>query len=401
MSRLRVAWISYRPPWPPLKGDQLVTSEQVKHLAEDFGNEVELHLLSLYRHKSETEAVQRGLGQYFTGMHWFPLPVTARVAGLPRTLGNGMPMQVNYFTAPAQVRAMRRVLAELRPDVIHTQTIRTGPYIPQGIPFVLDMLDLLSLNMQRRSEGERFPWRQIFATEARLLRRYEDAMYNRADSVLLVSEKDRAAWGRPDVVVNPNGTFITPEYLARYSHVQPRNAFVFHGGMSYFPNVQAALYLAREVWPAIHTAAPDWTLLIAGNNPAPEVKRLHGRDGVEVTGYVPDICETLCGCRIGIYPLLAGTGMLNKVLESMSAGLPLVATSRAMQGFPGRRGDEAFEVDDTAGIIEASLRLVRDEALRKETGARAQRYMWENYSWQRNAQTIVNCWQRAVAAHTP
>ncbi|MCD4828668.1 MAG: glycosyltransferase family 4 protein [Candidatus Cloacimonetes bacterium] len=398
MSRLRIAWLSYRPPFPPLKGDQRVTTEQIRRLADIYSDEIELHLLSLHRTEAERVAVEQNLGHCFTSMHWFKMSKLAHWAGLLRTPFNKAPMQVNYYTSEKNRREIRRTLARLVPDMIHTQTVRTGLYIPPEIPLTLDMLDLLSLNMRRRAEGERFPRRQIFSLEAALLRRYEETMYKRAGVTMLVSEKDKIAWGKPDVVVNPNGTFITPEYLARYSNVERKNAFVFHGGMSYFPNVQAALFLANEIWPAVHRVLPDWRLLIVGNNPSPEIRRLHGRSNIEVTGFVPDITETLCGCRIGAYPLLAGTGMLNKVLESMSVGIPLVATSRAMQGFPDREGDEALERDTAQAFGEAMVRLAKDEALRKKIGESGQRYAWSKYSWENNVGNLVDCWRQGVVS---
>ena len=63
----------------------------------------------------------------------------------------------------------------------------------------------------------------------------------------------------------------------------------FTGDMGYFPNQEAVIYFARKVLPLIRRSVPDARFLIVGRNPNRKVRDLAEIEGVEVTGFVPDV----------------------------------------------------------------------------------------------------------------
>ena len=65
-------------------------------------------------------------------------------------------------------------------------------------------------------------------------------------------------------------------------------------------------------WAKIRAAVPDAKFYIVGRHPAPEVKRLAERDGIVVTGGVPDVRPYLAHARAAMLPLRIARGILVK-----------------------------------------------------------------------------------------
>jgi hypothetical protein len=87
------------------------------------------------------------------------------------------------------------------------------------------------------------------------------------------------ARGPPDrnVVWGPHGVDV-----ARFAPAARRRgagAVAMSGVMRYAPNVEAALWFAREVWPLVSGSGRTPRFYLVGRDPDPKVQALHGRDG--------------------------------------------------------------------------------------------------------------------------
>jgi glycosyltransferase involved in cell wall biosynthesis len=86
--------------------------------------------------------------------------------------------------------------------------------------------------------------------------------------------------------------------------------------------------------------------------------------GVRVTGFVEDL-EDLYGATIGMLaPVVGGSGVRMKLLETMSAGMPTVTTSDGAAGLGVEDGREVLIADRPTEFAERVVRLVRDAPLR-------------------------------------
>lgn len=171
-------------------------------------------------------------------------------------------------------------------------------------------------------------------------------------------EKERTLWEGLDVIYYPSPSEV--EYVRRHlslskqdtkvrllpvyafdtfndaaqANVTTREGIIFVAGFAHRPNVNGALWFAKNVWPALRGMHPNITFSCIGSNPPPELQSL--RDvGIKVTGYVTDaeLDAFYRKSRISIAPLLTGGGMKGKVAEALRAGLPVVTTDIGAQGF--------------------------------------------------------------------
>jgi glycosyltransferase involved in cell wall biosynthesis len=207
-----------------------------------------------------------------------------------------------------------------------------------GMPFVMDMVDVDSEKWAALARTARPPLRWVYAREARLLARFEAAATRKSLVTYVVNEREasslrRLAGASASIEVLQNGVDL--EYLAPPVNPASSCDVVFCGVMNYAPNVQGAMWLAREVWPRVRAARPEARLLLVGAGPTRRLLDLPRADSsIVVTGAVPDVRPYLWNGAVAAAPLLVARGVQNKVLEAVGAGLPAVVTPVVAGGLP-------------------------------------------------------------------
>ena len=139
----------------------------------------------------------------------------------------------------------------------------------------------------------------------------------------------------PDVVarirVNPFG-IVLPERADRSLEVPGTMLFV--GNFAHPPNRDAAIWLAREILPAVVARCPDARLRVVGAEAPAEVLALAG-EHVEVFADAPSVSPHLDRAALVLAPVRSGGGMRMKVLEAIATGKAVLTTPRGAEGFDG------------------------------------------------------------------
>ena len=300
----------------------------------------------------------------------------------------------NRFFRPELAHRAREMLAGGGWDLVHSEGILNAQHLPSRMmtPLLLVARDCLSLGHQRRwrqtrSPAEWFRWAKIRSMEA--------ALYRRAGRILAISPTDAEAmrticpWGRIDLL--PNGVDVNQ--FQPVTGCEEPGTVAFTGAMDYPPNVDAAVWFAREVWPQILRENPQSRLLLIGRDPAPEVEALSREPSITVTGRVDRIEEWLARAEVVVSPLRYGTGMKNKVLEGAAMGKAMVVSPVSIEDIelaPGRElelaeGAEAFAAKVTG--------LLKDSAARRRLGEAARGVVETKYTWEAMAERLWRCYQ--------
>ena len=135
--------------------------------------------------------------------------------------------------------------------------------------------------------------------------------------------------GVRNVHVIPNGVDI-PDIGSVKRSLHP--TVMFTGVMKYQPNMDAALYFANELWPAVRERVPHAVFQIVGRSPAPAIVELASRPGIEVVADVESVQTYLAQAWLAVAPMRTGAGIKNKILEAWSVGTPAVMTPIATNG---------------------------------------------------------------------
>jgi polysaccharide biosynthesis protein PslH len=290
----------------------------------------------------------------------------------------------------------RDLLSKQEVDLIHFDHLHAAQLLPDAralAPRVRAVMDAHNVEAQvaeRLAEVSRWPLSAVLRRQAAAIVRLETRSVQELDAVLSCSELDAAALrraGAREVHLVPNGVELRQLPAAR----EGRNTVAFVGSYDWRPNVDAAVVLAREIWPRLRRACPGLRLALIGRKPPQAVRDL-ATDDVEVTGRVDDVAPWLLRSFATAMPLRAGSGTRLKVLEAAAARVPIVATRLASEGLPFRDETHLLHAETPEEFVEALLRLRRDPGL----ASRLTDAAWpvaQEFDWRRIGARLVELYR--------
>jgi polysaccharide biosynthesis protein PslH len=242
---------------------------------------------------------------------------------------------------------------------------------------ILDLHNVESALVDSYAAARRGVPAAVFRGEAAALRRMERRTLGAFDHVVVVSEKERQRLdpGLRSVLVCPNGR--------EPSAVLPPAAdatVAFVATMGWAPNVDAAVWLTREIWPLVLAKVPGAKLLLVGKDPAPAVRAL-ASENIQVTGTVPEVTPYLAQARVVVAPLRAGGGTRLKIMEALDTGRPVVATSVGCEGMEDLVGRGVVLADTAAAQADAIASLLDDPARAGALGLAGHDAVSADHTW--------------------
>lgn len=388
---MKILFVAPRPPFPLLQGDRV----RAYHLLRQLSRRHEVTLVTPAPHRRDPSAEER-IAEICRRWVSVRTPVMAWASSLARLTVSPLPLQTAYAT-PALQREVQTRLERDSFDLLHVSLARMGPAASRshgGVPMVLDFVDALSLNMRRRAERERGPLRLALLIEAGRMRRYELALAASFDRTTISSPLDAEWIGAGErLQVVPNGVDLA-SFPYRESDREAR-LIVFTGRIGYFPNQDAALFFATEVFPLIQRRVPDARFVIVGADAPPRIRRLARIPGVEVTGTVPRVQDYLERAAVAVAPLRSGTGLQFKALEAMASGAPLVATPTVLAGLAAEQGAHVLVGQGPEQLAEHVALLLREPERRRRLARSARRLVEERYTWERAVELLEESYRLA------
>ena len=236
--------------------------------------------------------------------------------------------------------------------------------------------------------------RSLWLTLARLARPLEAWLYRRYELVLAISEGDRrllAPRCAPRPVLLVPLVPAVPSTVAGAPARPPGPTVLFVGAMARTFNQQGVRWFLEQVWPRVLAEVPEARFVVAGGNP-PEWLTARQDDHLLVTGFVDDLTPWYRAAAVCVSPLLVAGGLLQKVVDALALGVPVVATSVSNHGLAATPGEQLLVADTPVAFAEAVIRLLREPALRQRLGQAGQRFIQEHY----NLDAAVSEWERAL-----
>jgi len=398
---VRILFLTHRLPYAPNRGDRIRALHILRHLSAH----AEVDLLSLVHDRDEQG--------HAADLHDLAASVT--VARVSRWLGygrairaltTGRPLTHALLDARAVGVACRRLAIERPPDVVLAYCSGMARFALEpplnGLPLVLDMVDVDSMKWRALGETAAIPARWVYATEARRLSVFEATAARQAGAVLVVNDRERESLLHLEPAANvhvvPNGVALDEFRPAGPPASEPRVTFC--GVLSYRPNEEAVLWFARSVWPLIRALRPDARLSLVGSEPTAAVRHLPVADPtIEVTGAVPLVRPYLWRSAVAVAPLFVARGIQNKVLEAVAAGLPCVVTPAVLAGLPHNVLPACVAAADAREYAAAVVSLLDRSAT--ERRAMADRADIQSLSWANQLASLMPILEAAVLRQRP
>ena len=391
---MKILFLAHRTPYPPDKGDKIRSFHVLSQMAKR-------HTVSLAYWVDDPKDVShaQALRRICRGT---VAPVSLDVMGARAraiwSLIKGQSFSAGFYNSPRFQRVVDSLVQQDRPDLFYVFSSAMAHYVAriEKIPTIVDFVDVDSEKWRQLSEFASFPFSRIYSLEHQQLARVEREISRWAQCSLFVSDVEadlfREIGGEGKIIPLPNGVTLDVLALPRHEEPEPGRQrslerrsqsmhILFVGTMSYFPNSDAVLYFAREIFPRIRSVFPQAIFDIVGRLPPRSVRRLHGTDGICVHGEVGEIQPFLALADVSIAPMRMSRGVPNKILEAMATGVPVVATTEAIKGIH-VKAEEEFLLGDTPDLFAAQvIRLLSDCELRARIIKKARQRVREVYNW--------------------
>ncbi len=205
------------------------------------------------------------------------------------------------------------------------------------------------------------------------LKAIELSLCAQSDAVVCVSDNDRQKLlddGIRPALLHTIGHGVnlaeykfsaTPGLRAKYAIADDEALLVYHGTFSYPPNRQAIQIFAETLLPALERKGLRCHVLAVGKEPPPVSP--HGR--IHFTGSVIGVAPWLKAADLAVIPLTEGGGTRMKIVDCFAAGLPVISTSKGIEGIPVAPGLHALVIDDWDEMTDAIIRLWRQPDQRR------------------------------------
>ena len=141
-----------------------------------------------------------------------------------------------------------------------------------------------------------------------------------------------------------------------------RRDFLFIGGFEHRPNIDAVLFFVQKIYPLVIERLCEAKFYIIGDKAPPEIVAL-ATDKVVVAGLQTDVRPFFDSIRLSVAPLRFGAGVKGKINQSMAFGVPVVATSLAVEGMGLTDREDVLVADEPKEFGRALIELYESEEL--------------------------------------
>jgi len=387
LTKPALLFLCHRMPYPPDKGEKIRAFRILEHLAQQY----RVHL-GCFIDDVADEAHVRTVEGHCSGLGWFPRsPKNTKFKALAGLL-RGEPLTVASFANNAMHKWVRDLIAREKPKVIFVYSSAMAQFIPAEAlgrtQLIMDFVDVDSDKWTQYARTAAFPMNWVYSREARKLLAFDRAVAARANASLFVSDAEAELFRRlsPSTAATThaiaNGVdceYFAPTHTFASPFSGPGPHLVFTGTMDYRPNIDAVVWFADEIFPAIRRLRPNATFNIVGSKPSKAVVSLGERDGIHVTGRIPDVRPYLAHADAVVAPLRIARGIQNKVLEGMAMAKAVITTPQGLEGISAVPDQHLLLAETPEDFVNAVVNL--SPAAAAKLGCAARQLMDERYGW--------------------
>ena len=400
---MKILFLSPTMPFPLTDGGRI----RVFNLLKQIAQKSEVTLLALETQETDADGVAE-LQQLGIQVHLVPnAPTLPRLSlsTLVKAFRKRQPITVARYDVPTYRQKFRELIANESFDLVHYEMFHVAQfYTETHLPRVLSQQNVDSAIWRRLCSETANPfYKFVYWTQQLAFQRYERVLSPKFDAVTCTSDIDAAVFqehcAEDAIQIIPNGVDIT-HYRPDFTTEAPAH-LIYIGSMDWYPNEDAVGFFADEVLPRIQEKVPDVAFSIVGGNPSPQVQKLAAREGVVVTGRVPEIKPYFAEATVFVVPLRIGSGTRLKILEALAMGKAIVSTTVGAEGLDLKDGEEIFIADEPTAFANAVIRLLTDSELRRRIGENGRARVERDYDWRSIGEKLHEVYANIVHSDNP
>ncbi|WP_416306672.1 TIGR03087 family PEP-CTERM/XrtA system glycosyltransferase [Neptunicella sp. SCSIO 80796] len=352
MSRPPLLYLCHRIPYPPNKGDKIRSFNILQQLAKHY----DVHLGCFIDDPYDQQYLEQ-LNTWCKSV--FALTVNKRWSTIKSStaLLTGQALSLPYYHRKAMQSWVDQCCQTfaINHALIFSSTMAQYVSDKDNLHIVVDFVDVDSDKWRQYAQDANPIKKWVYQREWRTLQKFENNVAKHVAHALFVSPQEAELFRQQltPTIHHKVGYLLngvdTQFFDPANANIEPLNDNIdvaFTGAMDYWANVDAAVWFVDNVWPSVRQRYPQATFYIVGGNPTAQIKALHGKQGIIVTGRVKDVRPYVIKAKINVAPLQIARGIQNKVLEAMALGRPVIATNMAIEGIEAK--NEHIQIVDQA-----------------------------------------------------
>lgn len=377
---MKILFVCHRFPYPPKRGGKIRPFNIIRHLAENH----EVTVASLARSSQEAKEGE-GLSKYCIEYKVAIISPLMGMIGMLKSLFRGRPLSMGYFYSETLKKQILKELSTVPFDLIFVHCSSVAQYVEDvhWVPKILDFGDMDSKKWQIYSKYKKFPMSIVYALEGRRLELEEKVLASKFNMGTCTTLNEKLTLESYGVGIPtawfPNG--VDSEYFAPTQEPYAPNSLCFIGRMDYYPNQEGIIEFCQMILPLIKEKCPQVVLTIIGADPSREILDLAKIQGVTVTGSVPDVRPFVLASAVNVVPLNIARGTQNKILESLSMGVPTVTTSQAATGVDAIDEEHFLVASTHQEFANAVVRLISNPSERMRFSRAGRERMLDKHNW--------------------
>lgn len=390
----KLLFLVHRLPYPPNKGDKIRSFHFLKALSQQY----EIYL-GTFVDDPEDWQYEQTVQSYCQETCIVSLnPRISKVKSLTGLL-SGQALSLPYYKNKEMQDWIDQILksAAIKKVLIFSSVMAQFVLNKQDLEIITDYVDVDSDKWRQYALKKRWPESWIYRRESEKLLSFERQVVSRSISGIFVSEQEAAHFQAlvpeyKDRISFVNNGVDTDYFSPLLNYPSPYQAsetpIVFTGAMDYWANVDAVVWFAKAVFPAIYSKDPSARFYIVGSKPAKDVQALIELPGIVVTGRVEDVRPYLAFAALVVAPLRIARGIQNKVLEAMAMEKTVLGTAAAIEGIPVNDQIRVFIEDDPLQSAQLASHLLTEKDRNKAESNR--QFVIDHFSWYSSTEKLIS-----------
>lgn len=313
-----------------------------------------------------------------------------------------IPYNIQRFLSEEFSELLIEVIKKHQPDIIQLEGLHLCLYLDliQSItqaPVILRAHNVEFEIWERLAQNEKNPLKKVYLKHlSQKIKKFEIENLHQLEGILSITSKDenyfRKLGYKGPIKTVPVG--VSEKWLKESLFFEDKITKIgFLGSLEWLPNIQGLEWFLENVWLEFHQNYPDIELHIAGKNPIEKVKKWK-YPKVIIHGEVPDALEYLKQFSIVIVPLLSGSGMRVKIIESMALGKCIITTSIGAEGIPVQSNENIIIANEPSEWFHQLENLLKNHLWVQQIGEKAREFVKEHYEWSYLIQEMQKFYQQ-------
>ena len=380
---MKILLLCNKPPYPASEGGPMAMNSIITGLL-DAGHHVKILAVNSEKFNVKESDIPEDYKKK-TGIELIDVDLNVKPMNAFLNLFTKKSYHVERFISDNFKARLIEVLDKEQFDIVQLEMLYMAPYVDVIRAHSKAMIVLRAHNVEHKiweriAKKTQSPLKRWYINHlAKTLKEYELNALETVDGIAAITRKDAAffrKYSSKPVIDIPFGVY--PEEFTPKYEIEGKPKFYHIGSMNWMPNEEGIRWFINEVLPKTVEKVYDFVYHLAGRN-MPEWLTTMKDPHIDVVGEVPDAKAFVSNNDVAIVPLLSGSGIRIKIIESMAMGKTVITTRVGAEGILYDEDVNIIIAENKAKMVEAIRSINENPQIAVKIGQAARRLVEETY----------------------